>query len=168
MPTVSRTVIIYAAVSLIVAGGMGFFWFDLNNKIKLGEQEQIRLREEEERLKSMRKELENLETLRAQRQNRINVIERLKESQKGPVSLLNAVIQAIPSRGNLWLTQLEQKDSGIKVLGATNNPEVIPDLMNNLTASGMFSSVDIELVERKDDSSNFSIRCISKRTTPAE
>ena len=168
MPTVSRTGIIYAAVLVIVAGGLGVYWNNLNNKIELGENELKDLRKEEDRLKSMRQELEKLEALRTQRQNRINVIERLKESQKGPVSLLNAVIQAIPSKGNLWLTQLEQKDSGIKVLGATSNPEVIPDLMNNLTESGMFSSVDIELLERKDDSSSFSILCISKRTTPAE
>ena len=168
MPTVSRTGIIYVAVVVVVAFGLGWTLFNLNNKIKLSEDKQVSLRQEEERLKSMRQELENLEALRTQRQNRIDVIERLKESQKGPVSLLNAVIQAIPSKGNLWLTQLEQKDSGIKVLGTTNNPEVIPDLMNNLTESGMFSNVDIELLERKDDSSNFSILCTSKRTTPAE
>ena len=92
----------------------------------------------------------------------------MKESQKGPVNLLNAVIQAIPFQGKLWLTQLEQKDNGIKVLGETNNPEVIPDLMNNLTKSEMFSSVDIELIERKDDSSKFSILCTSKRITSSE
>lgn len=167
-PTISRAITIYVAVWIIVIGGLAFYWNSLNKQIRSGETIQADLRREEERLKSLRQELEKLEALRTQRQNRINIIERLKESQKGPVSLLNAVIQAIPARGNLWLTQLEQKDIGIKVLGTTNNPEVIPDLMNNLTESGMFSSVDIELIERNDDSSNFSILCTSKRITPAE
>ena len=109
-PAVSRTTIIYVSVVVIVAVGMGIYWDNLNKRIKNSESIQADLRQEEERLKSMRQELENLEALRTQRQNRINAIERLKESQKGPVNLLNAVIQAIPFQGKLWLTQLEQKD----------------------------------------------------------
>ena len=63
-PAVSRTTIIYVSVVVIVAVGMGIYWDNLNKRIKNSESIQADLRQEEERLKSMRQELENLEALR--------------------------------------------------------------------------------------------------------
>ncbi|MDR1728492.1 MAG: PilN domain-containing protein [Acidobacteriota bacterium] len=155
-------------VALLVAAALGFMWFDNDKKIKEGQQKQTELKQEEQRLQALRQELVKFEELKAQRQSRIDVIERLKESQKGPVSLLNAIIHAVPSKGNLWLTLLEQKDNGIKVLGETRTPDVLPDLMNNLTGSGLFASVDVEVIERNENTSKFSIICASKQSSSVE
>jgi len=155
-------------VALLVAAALGFMWFDNDKKIKEGQQKQTELKQEEQRLQAMRQELVKFEELKAQRQSRIDAIQRLMEAQKGPVSLLNAVIQAIPTRGAIWLTLLEQNDNSVKVLGETRTPEVLPELMNNLKKSGLFADVDIEGVQRHENISNFTLVCAGKQSHSAE
>jgi Tfp pilus assembly protein PilN len=163
MPAVSQFGIIWIVVAVIVASALAFYWFGLNKKIEAAQENQVRLNQEAERLKGLSLELAEFEKLNSQLEQRIATIEKLKESRKGPVSLLNAVIQSIPLGGNLWLTLMEQKEGVIKVLGETRTPEVLPSLMNNLTGSGLFASVDIEVIERTDDISKFSIVCAGKQ-----
>jgi Tfp pilus assembly protein PilN len=96
------------------------------------------------------------EKLKQLRQSRIDVIEKLKENQTGPVLLLNSVIQSIPRDGVLWLTAMTQKSDKIKIVGFTQQTEVIPDFMSNLTASGIFKSVDLEMIDSQKEASKFS------------
>ncbi len=78
------------------------------------------------------------------------------------------MIQSIPRDGDLWLTSLSQKSGIVKVVGSTAAPNVIPQLMSNLKASGIFASVDLELIERQEDSSRFSLICTSVKQPQAE
>jgi Tfp pilus assembly protein PilN len=145
---VSRTGLIFLAIFLVSAGAMGTWAFYVNRQIAAG--------------------IVKFEKLKQLRQSRIDVIEKLKEGQSGPVLLLNTLIQSIPRDGDLWLTSLTQKSGIIKIVGQTRIPEVIPDLMRNLTASGIFASVDLELIERQEDSSKFSLICTSIKKPQAE
>jgi Tfp pilus assembly protein PilN len=63
---------------------------------------------------------------------------------------------------------LNQKAETIKIAGFTLNPEVVPDFMTNLMASGIFQSVDLEDLETQKDSSRFSVVCISGKKPEAE
>ena len=96
------------------------------------------------------------------------MIEKLKSSQKGPVLLLNNVIQSIPRDGLLWLTSLTQSAQSIKIVGFTQDQETIPDFMTNLMTCGMFQSVDLENIESDKDASKFSLICITGNKTVAE
>ena len=96
------------------------------------------------------------------------MIERLKESQSGPVLLMNNVIQSIPRSSALWLTSMDQKGDRIQITGFTKHSEVIPDLLTNLSASGYFENVDLELLEDPKDTAKFQLVCTAKHSSPAE
>jgi Tfp pilus assembly protein PilN len=167
-PTVSRIGLIFLAIFLLAAGSMGTWSFYIHRQVKIGTQKRNKLRIEEARLQTLKKEIQKYEKMKRLRQSRIDVIEKLKEDQTGPVLLLNTVIQSIPRDGLLWLTSLNQKDDSIKIVGYTQHMEMIPDLMNNLVASGIFQSVDLEEIESQKDASRFSLLCKSIQKPQAE
>jgi Tfp pilus assembly protein PilN len=167
-PTVSPTGLMLLAVFLLAAAGLGTWYFYLKHQIATARQRQSVLHREDERLKELKKEIERFEKLKQQRVSRIDVIERLKENQKGPVLLLNHIIQSMPRDGLLWLTSLTQKDDRIKIVGYTQHTEVIPDFMSNLAASGSFQTVDLELIESQKEASKFALLCTSFRKQEEE
>jgi len=167
-PTVSRMGLAFLAMLVLAAGAMAAWTYYVNQQITTGTEKRTQLRAEDARLKMLKKEIEKYDKLKQLRMNRINVIEKLKEDQSGPVVLLNTVIRSIPLNADLFLTSLDQKEGSVKIAGHTQQPGVIPDLMNNLAASGIFASVDLELIERKDDTSRFSLLCTSIQKPQAE
>jgi Tfp pilus assembly protein PilN len=167
-PTISPTGLIFFAIFLIAAAGMGSWCYYVKLQVATGTEKRAKLRIEEARLKSLQKEIEKFEKLKQMRQARIDVIEKLKENQTGPVVLLNTVIQSIPQDGSLWLTNLTQKDDRIKLVGFTQNTDVIPDFMSNLAASGYFKAVDLEQIEAQKDASKFSLLLVSQNRSQAE
>lgn len=167
-PTVSRTGLVFCAICVLVAVGMGVWTISVRHQTQAGIKKRNELRVIEARLQTLKKEIEQFEKLKVLRQNRIDIIEKLKENQKGPVLLLNSMIQSIPQKGMLWLTSVAQKVDQTRIQGYTQNPEVIPDLMSNLSATGIFQSVDLELIERQKEATKFSLICISITKPPAE
>jgi Tfp pilus assembly protein PilN len=167
-PTVSRTGLIYLAIFLLVTGATATWFFYVQHQVQVGTEKRKKLRIDEARLQTLKKEIEKYEQLKQLRQSRIDVIEKLKENQTGPVRLLNSVIQSIPQDGVLWLTSLTQKAERIKIVGFTQHTEVIPDFMSNLTASGIFASVDLESIESQKEASKFSLICTSITKSQAE
>jgi Tfp pilus assembly protein PilN len=151
-----------------VAAAMGAWTFYVRQQIQTGTEKVKKLRVEEARLQELKKEIDRYEAMKKLRQSRIDVIEKLKENQTGPVLLLNSVIQSIPRDGILWLTSLTQKSDKIKIVGYTQQTDTIPDFMSNLTASGIFKSVDLESIESDKEASRFSLICTSPTKTQAE
>lgn len=160
-PAEFRTGLIFLAIFLLAAGGIGWWCYDVSRQVSTLTQTRNKLRSEEARLQSLQKEIERYDNLKRLRQNRIDLIEKLKESQKGPVLLLNSIIQSIPHSGVIWLTALEQKEDQVKIVGRTQHPEDIPDFLSNLAETGIFQSVDVELIESDKDASKFSLLCVS-------
>ncbi len=167
-PTVSRIELIFVAIFLLAAGIMGAWSFYVHQQVNAGIEKRKRLRIEEARLQALQKEIGKFEKLKQLRQSRIDVIEKLKAQQTGPVLLLNTIIHSIPEDGVVWLTSLTQKENSIKIIGYTQHTELIPDLMSNLASSGIFKSVDLESIESQKDASKFSLLCTSLKKLQAE
>jgi Tfp pilus assembly protein PilN len=167
-PTVSRTGLAFMAIFVLIAGATATWYFYIQHQVTEGTQKREKLRREEARLQKLKEEIEKFDQLKQLRQSRIDVIEKLKENQTGPVLLLNSIIQSIPREGSLWLTSLSQKSDQIKIVGFTQNTEVIPDFMSNLMASGIFSTVDLESIESQKEASKFSLVCMSITKSQAE
>ncbi len=167
-PKVSRIGLIFVAIAVLVVAIMGSWTLYLRQQVQTSLEKRERLRREEARLQILKKEIAKYENLKQQRQNRIDVIEKLKANQTGPVLLFNNVLQSIPRDGALWLTALNQKGAQVKIIGFTQHTDVIPDFMSNLMACGMFQSVDLESIEAQKDTSKFSLVCISGKKPQAE
>jgi len=162
-PEVSRTGLLVLAVFGLLMLGLGSYWYYLSGQITNLTERREKLKIENERLKGLKLEIDKFEKLKKVRQARIDVIEKLKESQTGPVLLLNRVIQSIPRDSGLWLSLLDQKGDRVQIAGYALRGELIPDFMTSLGASGHFSSVDLELLEEEKDSARFSLICMNKQ-----
>jgi type IV pilus assembly protein PilN len=160
--------LVFLAIFLLGAGCMAAWTYTVKRQIDAGAKTRDQLQKEYDQLKDLQKKVAAYDKLKQQRLDRIRVIEELKEGQSGPVLLLNAVIRSIPQNAELFLTSVTQKSDSIKIVGQTPRAEVIPDLMNNLIASGIFSIVDLELIDRKEDTSRFSLNCTSAKKPQAE
>ena len=167
-PKVSRIGLVFVAIAVLVVAIMGSGTLYLRQQVQTSLEKREQLRREEARLQILKAEIAKYEKLKQQRQSRIDVIERLKANQRGPVLLFNNVLQSIPRDGALWLTALNQKGDQIKIIGFTQHTEVIPDFMTNLMACGMFQSVDLESIEAQKDASKFSLVCVSGKKSQAE
>jgi type IV pilus assembly protein PilN len=161
-PQISGIGYVYIAAIIVAAAVLGYWWIASGNAIKEARVENQSLEIDLKEMETLRRQFVELERKKQEIQGRINIIEKLLESQKGPVKLMNAVIQAVPQNRDIWLTSLEQTNSDVKVKGETRNPESLPDFMDALAKSGVFASIDIEQIERRDEISNFSILCASK------
>jgi len=167
-PTVSRMGLVLLAVFLLAAAAMALWTRHVNRQIDEGVKSRDELRMADEELKRLNAEIARYSKLKAQLDDRTHAIDNLQQERTGPVLLLNAVIRSIPQNAEIWLTSLTQKSDSIKIIGQTPQAEVIPDLMINLTASGIFATVDLELIERSNDTSRFSLFCTSAKKSQAE
>jgi Tfp pilus assembly protein PilN len=162
-PEVSRTGLIVLAIMGVTLVSLGSYWYYLDGEIKKFTEQRNTLRAENERLQALKKEVEKFEKLKKLRQMRIETIEKLKDSQTGPVLLLNHVIQSVPRERSLWLTSVDQKGDHVQVVGYAFASETIPDFMTNLSRTGFFNSVDLELMEEEKDATRFSLTCNTKK-----
>ncbi len=150
------------AALVIVFASLGGSWYYLQKQISELTVKRDRLAVENRRLQELRKQIDQYDKLRRERQNRIDVINQLKENQTGPVMLLNSVIRSIPVGAVLWLTSIEQKGTQVRIIGFTERGETIPDFLSNLSATGYFKTVDLELYEdQQKEAAKFTLVCVS-------
>jgi len=167
-PRGSRMGLTLMALFILLLSGMGTSWYYLENQVKLLKERRDTLRTENERLQQSKKQIDELEKLKRLRQSRIEVIEKLRDAQTGPVLILNHVIRSMPRDAALWLTVLDQKADRVQIKGYAMRCESIPDFMSNLSQSGYFTTVDLELIEVEKNAARFSLGCSTLRKTPSE
>jgi type IV pilus assembly protein PilN len=168
-PSTSHFGLLMLAMLLLVGLGLGAAWYHLHAQMVTLTSSRDLLRLEAARLQELRKQIDQFEKMKTERQSRIDVIEQLKTNQKGPVLLLNHVIHSIPTSAALWLTDIEQKGDQIRITGFTVRGDTIPDFMSNLSATGFFKSVDLELYEdQHTDSARFALVCVAAPKTSTE
>ena len=160
-PKMSRTGPALVAFVVLVAVGMGSWYFYKNNQKNKLTDTKHELMAQESRLQPYKDELARYEKEQLETQNRIKVIEQLKEKQTGPVLLMNHVLHSIPRNRLLWLTSLNQNDDRVQVVGYSQQIEAIPDFMTNLSKTGYFQNVDLVMIESQKDASKFSLLCTS-------
>jgi len=160
-PIVSRTGPALVAFIVLVAAGIGSWYYYVHTQKKKLTEKKIVLIHQEESLNELREKLVEYEKIKLDKQKRIDVIEELKERQTGPVLLMNHLIASIPRNRLLWLTSVNQKEDRVQIIGYAQQIEAIPDFMTNLANNNFFQSVDLETIESDSDASKFSLLCTS-------
>ena len=114
-------------VGALVAGG--WFW-----KIK-GELDDVKTqvaeaRREVEELKPIIAEVEGYKLRKAALEHKIEVIEQLKQSQRGPVKIMDQISRAVPDL--LWLKSLDLTGNVVKLDGIAFNSNQVAAFLENL------------------------------------
>jgi type IV pilus assembly protein PilN len=107
---------------------------DLDGRITVAEKRQ-------KELQAIKVQVDALEAKRATFQKKVDLIERLKAEQTGPVHMLDEVSKALPDF--VWLTAMDQTGPNIKFTGESSGLTSIADLIAALERSGWFPNVDL-------------------------
>ncbi|HYA85536.1 MAG TPA: PilN domain-containing protein [Nitrospirota bacterium] len=129
---------------LVIILSLIIMWFFLNKQQKLIaslKRERIsaegRIREQD----NMLKEVKNVEDERKKVAEKIDVIERLKKNQAGPVRLLDELSRALPEGVNL--TSLSESNNNISVEGMAFTNDDVVRFVDNLKASPYLADVTL-------------------------
>ena len=129
---------IFVGGALLVALGLYFYMSsqirELDTKIAQAEERQRQLQE-------IKRQVDALELKRATFQRKVDLIERLKAEQSGPVHMLDEVSKSLPDF--VWLTNLDQVGANVKFTGQSNGLTSVADFISALERSGWFPNVDL-------------------------
>ena len=129
---------IFLGGALLVCLGLFFYVSgqirELDTKITAAEERQRQLQE-------IKRQVDALELKRATFQRKVDLIERLKAEQSGPVHMLDEVSKALPDF--VWLTNLDQAGNAVKFQGQSNGLTSVADFISALERSGWFPNVDL-------------------------
>ncbi len=99
---------------------------------------------ETQQLRSVLAQVQKFEARKSQLQQRVTLIEQLRQGQSGPVHVLDEIGKAVPER--LWLTALDQKGEVFTLDGMTTSLTGVSDFVANLNGSTWFKK-PVELID---------------------
>jgi type IV pilus assembly protein PilN len=92
---------------------------------------------EAERLRSIIEEVKGYEQKKANLEEKIALINKLKTNQKGPVRLMDEISRALPDL--VWLTSLDVAADQVTMRGKTLSPNAVATYLENLKKSPFFA-----------------------------
>ena len=145
-----QQVILAVLVLVIVAMGMGYYWMKQNEKIAVLEAQKAADEKRISEQDNLLKEVKNVEEERKKVAEKIDIIEKLKKNQAGPVHLLDVVSTALP-KGVNFISMSEGKGT-INIEGEAFTNEDVVRFIDNLKSSPLLTSVMLlETSETKRD-----------------
>ena len=131
---------------LVVAAvcGIGFWYWSLSRQATQLEAEIANRRREAARLDTVLAEVKVFEDRKTTLQQRVSLIERLRQGQTVPVQLLDHVSRSLPDM--LWLTDLRQEGPFLTIEGRTTTLIGLSDFVNNLGTNAVLQK-PIEILD---------------------
>jgi Tfp pilus assembly protein PilN len=75
---------------------------------------------------------------------RVDVIDKLREGQSGPVNLLAMMGETVNGTEAVWLRKMDDTGSSLNVEGTALSTDAVANLIGNLQKTGFFSSVEMK------------------------
>lgn len=135
-----NNVLIIACVALGVLVALGYwFW----NKRELSKAEEVRVQRQAEaqKLEAIIKEVAEFEKRKASLQQRIDLINQLKQNQKGPVRIMDQISRDLPDL--VWLDSMEVATGNISISGRGLNPNAIALFIENIKNDPYFEEPQV-------------------------
>jgi len=125
-------------VGVLVAAG---YWFIENRKLA-DRQETVRVRTAEaQKLESVIREVEAYQKQKDNLQKRIDLINQLKQNQKGPVRIMDRISQDLPDL--VWLDRMAVNAGRIQLNGRGLNPNAIANFVENIKNDPYFEEPSV-------------------------
>jgi Tfp pilus assembly protein PilN len=139
-PTNLNNVFLGAALvaGIVVAGG----WYFIENR-KLSERQDLLVQKQAEakRLDGIIKEVENYKKQKESLKTRIDLINQLKQNQKGPARLMDRISQDLPDL--VWLDKMSVVGNTVTIDGRGLNPNAIANFVESIKNDPMFEEPDL-------------------------
>ena len=135
--------IVGAVLGLVIGGG----WWLLESR-KLSERKATVATKtvEAQRLEAIIKEVEEFQRRKDSLQKRIDLINQLKQNQKGPVRIMDRISQDLPDL--VWLDKMTMSGGNISLSGRGLNPNAIANFVENVKNDPLFEEPDLSNVSQ--------------------
>jgi len=137
--TIGATLILLATVL-----GVGWWFWSLRQQSIRIDEEIARAEIQTQQLRSVLAQVQKFEARKAQLQQRVSIIEQLRNGQSAPVHVLDEISKSIPDR--LWLTDMTQTGDDFAIAGMTTSMTAVSDFIANLEATRWFKR-PVEIVD---------------------
>ncbi len=142
---------IKVALSLILLAGAltvgWWYWMLTSRAVELEARVQDAQRESLRRGGVIR-QVQQFEQRKAQLQQRVALVEQLRQGQSAPVHMLDELSRGVPEM--LWLTDLKQDGNALTIGGRCMTLTALSDFVANLEASGYYRK-PVEIVDSQVD-----------------
>jgi Tfp pilus assembly protein PilN len=128
-------------IGIVVAGG---WWFMENRTLNERKEDVARKQAEAQRLDQIIKEVADYQKQKESLQQRIDLINQLKQNQKGPVRLMDRISQDLPDL--VWLDRMTVSGGVVSIDGRGLNPNAIANFVESIKNDPMFEEPDLSSV----------------------
>jgi len=169
LPPEQRSAILGLLMLAVTASSIGGWWWMLDSERASVDASILSAETEIERLKGVAKLVEYAAARKAELAERINLIERLRATEREPVTLLETVNRSLPD--GLWLLDLKQTGNKFQIEGQALSLTYVTAFSEQLQDSGFFvRPVDVNTkTEMVQDTSvvRFVLKAAAVDKTPA-
>jgi len=116
-------------------------WWWQSAKLKKLDAEIAQAQQRQRELQAIKAQVDALEKKRETFQRKVDLIERLKAEQSGPVHMLDEVSKALPDF--VWLSSMEQTGAAVRFNGQSSGLTSVADFISALQRTGWFPQVDL-------------------------
>ena len=149
---------IVLALLFVAIGYVGITYWKLSSTLSRLKAEVNEANREFERLKPIIAEVELFKKKNADLKRKIEIIEKLKADQYGPVRIMDEVSKALPDL--LWLTNMDLKDTTLTIRGQAFNENAVANFIANLAGSPFFQEPSLQIMQQdRANLFSFSLTC---------
>lgn len=135
-----NNILIIGLLVLSILGSLAYWWWykrDLTRLTETAEQRQS----EAAKLESIIKEVEEYQKRKDSLQTRIDLINQLKQNQKGPVRIMDQISRDLPDL--VWLDQMTLDKGQVTLAGRGLNPNAIALFIENIKNDPFFEEPQV-------------------------
>jgi type IV pilus assembly protein PilN len=154
-------VIVLVLFAVFAAG----WWYMLKSENDRLEAERNEKQREKETLQEFIDRVEELESKREELRQKIDVINQLKQNQRGPVRIMDEVSRALPDL--VWLDSLRLSGEVLTLRGSAMDENAVANYISNLDASPFFQEPSVgDLTRKGDEVFTFTLTVLFSYTPP--
>ena len=147
VPTVAgegpNPIVVMAVLAIVGLGGNGYWYMHLTNQAKQIAIDKQKAMEENHSLAAVKAKYDEAEKQKEVFRKRVDVIDRLRKAQSGPVNLLNTIGTTVSETDAVWLSTMRDDGRYVSLDGTALSANAVAKLITNLKKSGFFKSVEI-------------------------
>jgi len=149
IPAAQRVTI--GATLILIGTVLGVFWWfwSLRQQSIAVDQQIARAEVESKQLRSVLGQVQKFEARKAQLQQRVTLIEKLRKGQYAPVRVLDEISRSVPDR--LWLSDMTQSGSEYTLNGFATTMTALSDFVGGIESTKWFKK-PVEIVDSQGTS----------------
>jgi len=122
---------LFGGAAVVLCGGL---WYYMESNLKELDAQLASARQRQAELQTVAKQVEALEQRRRTFQDKVNLIEKLKAQQSGPVHMLDEISKSLPDF--VWLKNLNQSGANLNFTGESATLTAVADFITALQQAG--------------------------------